>query len=227
MTRVIPGRESTGLSNGTAIADPPRSWKNLFESPLVGLETQQKMNFPKTKILESTRCRLRYISKDDIPHIFKAAQYPGFTDGMLWDPPETEDELIAPYENNVKAWAEDLAYTFAIETKQSFEFLGRISIRKKEEEGLWDLGFWTHPEQQGKGFMSEAVRAVIEFGFRELEAGRIIACHAIWNKRSERVLKKNGMSLIENIPNGFQKNGKWIKENMLGITRIEWEESQR
>jgi len=57
---------------------------------------------------------------------------------MLWEPPETESELVAPYESNVKAWAEDLAYCFTIETKEPVEFVGRISIRKKEEAGEMD-----------------------------------------------------------------------------------------
>lgn len=159
---------------------------------------------------------------NDIPSIFQAAQYPGFTDGMLWDPPTSEAELIAPYENNVKAWAEDLAYCFTIESKDSAEFIGRISIRKKEDENLWDLGFWTHPKQQGKGYMSEAVQAVIEFGFRELRASTIVACHALWNKQSEKVLKKNGMTFIEHIPEGFRKKGQWIEENLLGLSFENW-----
>lgn len=147
------------------------------------------MRFPTTKILESLRCRLRYISKDDLPHIFKAAQYPGFTDGMLWEPPASEEELIPPYESNLKAWADDLAYCFTIETKETIEFVGRIAIRKQEEKDLWDLGFWTHPERQKKGYMTEAVETVMEFGFRELDASEIVACHALWNKQSEKVLE--------------------------------------
>lgn len=145
---------------------------------------------------------------------------------MLWDPPNSEYELVAPYENNVKAWAEDSAYCFTIETKEPLAFVGRISIRKKEEKNLWDLGFWTHPKRQGKGYMSEAVQAVIGFGFLELQASRIVACHALWNKPSERVLKKSGMTFIKHIPEGYKKNGKWIEENLLGITRNEWNERE-
>lgn len=184
------------------------------------------MIFPTTKILESPRCRFRFISKDDMPHIFRAAQHPGFTDGMLWEPPKSEEELIAPYEGNVKAWKEDLAYCFTIETKELVNFVGRISIRKKEEKDLWDLGFWTHPEQLGKGYMSEAVQSVLEFGFQELQASRIVTCHALWNRQSERVLKKDGMAFIEHIPEGFKKKGKWIEENLLGISQDEWNESK-
>lgn len=185
------------------------------------------MKFPTSKTLITPRCRLRYITKDDIPHIFKASQYPGFTDGMLWEPPLHEDDLIPHYESNLKAWAEDLAYCFTIEINDSAEFIGRIAIRKKEGNGLWDLGFWTHPEKQKKGYMSEAVQAVVGFGFQELRALRIVACHARWNKQSERVLKKNGMTFIEHIPEGFKKKGKWIDENMLGITLDEWNKNER
>ena len=144
---------------------------------------------------------------------------------MLWEPPTSEEELITPYENNVKAWNEDEAYCFTIEAKDSAEFIGRISIRKKEEK-LWDLGFWTHPEQQSKGYMSEAVQAVIDFGFLELGALRILACHALWNKQSEKVLKRNGMTFIKHIPEGFQKNGNWVEENLLGLSLEDWQRNQ-
>jgi RimJ/RimL family protein N-acetyltransferase len=53
-----------------------------------------------------------------------------------------------------------------------------------------------------------------------------VACHALWNKQSETVLKKNGMSFIEYIPEGFKKKGEWIEENLLGITQSEWNEKE-
>lgn len=162
---------------------------------------------------------------DDIPHILSATRYAGFNDGMLWDPPVNEQELIAPYEANVKAWASDHAYCLTIEEKDSKEFIGRISIRPKEGS-TWDFGFWTHPEKQNRGYMTEAVSALMKFGFEKLEASEITACHAIWNKASEAVLKKVGMRFIEYVPKGFQKNGTWIDENLLGITRKAWESNK-
>ncbi len=181
------------------------------------------MKFPTNHALLSDRCRLRYISKEDIPEIFAASRYPGFTDGMRWEPPESEDELIAPYENNIKAWQNDTAYCFTIETIDPISFVGRIVIRKQKEPNVWDLGFWTHPERQSQGFMSEAVKTLLAFGFLELQAARIEAGHALWNKASERVLKKNGMNFIRRIPQGFQKRGKWIEENLLGIDLDNWQ----
>lgn len=181
------------------------------------------MKFPTEFTLLTERCRLRYISREDIPHIFSASRYKGFTDGMLWEPPETEAELIKPYQNNVKAWEEDSAYAFTIEEKITSEFLGRISIRSESEPNVWNLGFWTHSKHQGKGYMSEAVQAIIDFGFRELDASRIEACHATWNMPSERVLKKAGMTFLRHIPEGYQKRGEWVAEDLLGISRQSWQ----
>lgn len=184
------------------------------------------MNYPTTLRLETKRCWLRHVSLEDIPHIFSASRYKGFNDGMRWNPPASEDELIAPYENNVQAWQECSAYCFTIEHKPDQAFLGRIAIRSGNESDVWDLGFFTHPEQQKKGYMTEAVSALMKFGFEELGALKITACHAIWNKASESVLKKVGMRFIEYVPEGFQKNGTWVDENLLGITREEWESNK-
>jgi [ribosomal protein S5]-alanine N-acetyltransferase len=62
----------------------------------------------------------------------------------------------------------------------------------------------------------------LEFGFKQLGATRIEASHALWNIASQRVLEKIGMKFIEYIPQGFQKQGQWIEENKMGITKEEW-----
>jgi ribosomal-protein-alanine N-acetyltransferase len=177
------------------------------------------MSLPKSLTLETPRLRLRIPALDDLPFVFSASRQPGFTDGMLWEPPQDESELIAPYQRGIKAWEEGTSYGFTIEDKISGTFLGRISIRKTDQVDLWDIGFWTHPEQQGQGYMSEAVGAIIHFGFERLNAREIQACHALWNKASARVLEKNGMRFVRYIEKGFKKRGEWVAENLLAVSR--------
>jgi len=175
--------------------------------------------------LNSKRCSLRYIEENDIPHIFSASRYKGFTDGMLWNPPENPEELIEPFKNNVKAWRDGKGYCFTIESTDSTNFLGRITIRKSDDEGVWDIGFWTHPEHQGKGYMTEAVQLIVGFGFQQLNAKSIEASYALWNKASESVLKKCGFSFKTYLPQGFLKNGKWVEENLVDLTVQKWAEN--
>lgn len=181
------------------------------------------MSLPKSFTLETPRLRLRILSLEDIPFVFSASQYPGFTEGMLWEPPSEAPELEGSHLRAVKAWESGRAYAFTIEDKHSGAFLGRISIRQTDEPDLWNMGFWTHPDHQKKGIMSEAVAAVIKFGFEYLDAQEVEACYALWNKASERVLQKNGMRFVRYIKEGFMKNGEWVEENLLSIRREDWE----
>jgi len=181
------------------------------------------MVLPKSYMIETQRCRLRCVSLEDIPHIFSATRYEGFNDGMLWEPPTKEEELIEPYQRSIITWENGEAYTFTIESKDSKNFIGRISIRKAEISGVWNIGFWTHPIYQSQGYMTECAQAVLNFGFNELKAEKIEAFHALWNKASERVLQKIGMNYIEHVPQGFIKNGEWVEENRLEISRENWQ----
>ena len=180
------------------------------------------MSLPPDIIINTDRCKLRITKREDISFIFSATRYKGFNDGMLWDAPENEAELIDSYQDGVtKAWHERQSYGFTICEQLNDKPLGRINIRKDSDE-VWTIGFWLHPESQGKGYMTESVIAILELGFETLGAERIEAYHALWNKKSEKVLKKVGMHFVEYIPQGFIKKGKWVEENKLAITKEEW-----
>ena len=185
------------------------------------------MRFPREFTLETVRCHLRHVSEADLPHVFSASRVAGFNDGMIWDPPKDEAELLVPYRDAVQRWADDAAYLFTIEERSAGRFIGRIVIRRVTEPEVWNIGFWTHPHEQGQGYMSEAARRIVQFGFEDLRAVRIEARHAVWNKPSERVLQRVGMTFREHSPLGFQKRGQWVAENRLAITREEWQSARR
>ncbi|MBD0262516.1 MAG: GNAT family N-acetyltransferase [Tolypothrix sp. Co-bin9] len=180
------------------------------------------IKIPRTYRINSKRCILRCISEQDIPHVFSATRFQGFNDGMLWEPPQSIEELNEHFKRSLQAWDSGSAYTFTIESAKNSAFIGRISLTKGETEGVWNLGFWTHPEHQRQGYMTEAAQVIVEFGFTVLGADRIEAYHALWNTGSEKVLKNVGMKFVRYISQGFQKHGKWVDENLLTIEREAW-----
>lgn len=186
------------------------------------LEGEPPIDLPLTHTLETDRLRLSIPTEADFPHIFSATRYAGFNDGMPWEPPTDLSELVNPLHNNTRAWQEGTAFGFTVHKKDTDEFLGRISIRKVEGPGTWDIGFWTHPQHQGKGIMTEAARAMLEFGFIHIRASRIEAGYAVWNKASEKVLHRIGMTFDYYIEQSFQKRGEWVAENVVGIEYAEW-----
>jgi [ribosomal protein S5]-alanine N-acetyltransferase len=181
-----------------------------------------KSVIPQDFIIETARCRLRIPSAADIPQVFSATRYAGFNDGMQWEPPESIDELTEPLQANILEWEAGRTYCFTIAEPASNNLLGRIGIRITNRRDVWNLGFWTHPEHQGHGYMTESVVAILEFGFDKLGATHIEASYALWNKNSRRVLEKVGMKSIAYIPHAFQKKGRWIEANKMRITKQEW-----
>ena len=178
---------------------------------------------PLTYTIETPRCRLRAPAAADLPHIFEATRYPGFNEGMLWDPPDTPDELHEPFRRSLAAWQAAEAFSFSIDLRASGTFVGRISIRPTDEPHRWNIGFWLHPQHQGNGYMREAAAAILRFGFEMLGAEAIEACYATWNTPSERVLKAIGMTFETHLPHGFKKRGAWVAEHLMAISRQSWQ----
>ena len=58
--------------------------------------------------------------------------------------------------------------------------------------GAVELGYWIVPSQWGKGFATEAARAVIALAQGSLRLTRIVASHILDNKASATVLRNLG-----------------------------------
>jgi [ribosomal protein S5]-alanine N-acetyltransferase len=172
--------------------------------------------------IETPRCLLRCPSVEDIPHVFSATRFAGFNNGMQWEAPETIDELEEPLSTSLLAWDRGKVFSFTIADPASNRLCGRIGICKTDRPNVWNLSFWTHPEHQGKGYMTESVIAILEFGFSRLDATQIEASYALWNKSSQRVLEKVGMKFVAYIPHAFQKRGRWVEANKTSITKQKW-----
>ena len=162
--------------------------------------------------LNTPRCTLRIVSEGDVPLVWSVSRFPGFTDGMLWNPPVDQQELIEVNRKNLEAWRAGRAFTFTVVLKATQLPVGRIGIHVEAQEDVWTIGFWIAPERWGQGLAAEAAKAVIEFGFSRLDAKVIRGAHATWNVQSKRVFEKLGMRLLGENPVGFEKNGKALPQ---------------
>ena len=86
-------------------------------------------------------------------------------------------------------------YTFAIILKETDEFMGlfglRLGDKKYSRAEVWyklHLNFWN------KGYATESLKAVLNFGFNTLNLHRIEAGCAVENVGSAKVMEKVGMT---------------------------------
>ncbi|WP_269433171.1 GNAT family N-acetyltransferase [Paenibacillus sp. FJAT-27812] len=73
-----------------------------------------------------------------------------------------------------------------------------------------------------KGFATEAAKALLEFGFRELGLHRIFATCRPDNLGSAKVLQKIGMSYEGHIREHKRHNEKWLDSHQYSILESEY-----
>jgi ribosomal-protein-alanine N-acetyltransferase len=64
-------------------------------------------------------------------------------------------------------------------------------------EGICSIGYGIEESNQGKGYATEALSAIVEWALAQPECRSIRATTTAWHKGSMRVLEKIGMGLIE------------------------------
>jgi len=97
---------------------------------------------------------------------------------------------------------------FAIEING--ETVGSIGLHKIKRGHKAELGYWLGREFWGGGIMTEAVKSMVNFGFKNLKLRRIYAGVFLFNKGSVRVLEKNGFKLEGISKKEVKKDEKFI-----------------
>lgn len=143
------------------------------------------------------RLRLRTVENEDLDKVHYLLMCP---ETALFNPSGHPDGIADTYQM-VKTWAEQEKesvdrknYTFYIETIVEGEFVGLINISiikvKYRNSEVW---FKLVPEMWNKGYATEALKRIIEFGFTQLNLHRIEAGCAVDNIASYKIMEKTGM----------------------------------
>src|SRR5262245_16864992 len=155
--------------------------------------------------LDTPRCTLRIVSEDDVSLVWSVSRFPGFTDGMLWNPPVDQQELIEVNRRNLEAWRAGRAFTFTVVLKATQLPVGRIGIHVEAQEDVWTIGFWITPEHWGQGLAAEAAKAVIEFGFSRLDAKVMRVRTQRGMRKANECSKSSACAYLVRIQLGFKR----------------------
>jgi [ribosomal protein S5]-alanine N-acetyltransferase len=100
--------------------------------------------------------------------------------------------------------------------------IGTVSLRRYARDRRAELGYWLAAPAWGRGLATEAARAAVDFGFRELGLARIYAQVLAGNLASIRVLDKLGM-VNEGVKRQHVHKGRRLHDVVLyGLLRDEW-----
>ncbi len=83
-----------------------------------------------------------------------------------------------------------------------------------------ELGYWLAEPYWGKGIITDAIKEMIDYGFKTFEITRIYARPFSSNVASQRVLEKAGMKKEAVLKNAFFKNGEYLDELIYSISIV-------
>lgn len=143
--------------------------------------------------LETDRLILRAWRESDSKDMFEYASSDLVGPNAGWKPHKDENES----KEIIKMFiANDDVY--AIELKSENKVIGGIGIHKRtpddrlKEFTQREIGYVLNPKYWGNGYIPEAVRCVINYGFEEMNLDLIWCAHYDFNEKSKRVNEKCG-----------------------------------
>jgi ribosomal-protein-alanine N-acetyltransferase len=145
--------------------------------------------------LETARLILRQISADDRDGIFRNFSDPEVAKWFFEEPftrMEQVDEIIQAFSQEFE---QGEGLTWAIALKGSGEFVGTCGYGEVEVGSRGEIGFDLAKDYWGQGLMSEALGAIVEYGFDVLGLDKVEAHTYSANARAIRLLKKLGFQL--------------------------------
>ena len=84
-------------------------------------------------------------------------------------------------------------------TTTATTLVGNCCLRKKEKQGMYELGYWIHGKQTGRGLTTECVKGLIEFARGHLEGATTLIMYVHQgNIGSRRVTEKTGFQFLRN-----------------------------
>ena len=85
-------------------------------------------------------------------------------------------------------------YILAVTISPNDQYCGYVDLMEARRSiREWGIGWGIHPALWGRGYATEASRAVLHFTFEKLKAHRVMASCHVDNLASARVMEKLGM----------------------------------
>ena len=115
-------------------------------------------------------------------------------------------------------------YTFMICLLKDNRPIGEVALSELDlRNGSAELGiFIGEADEWGKGYGTDAVSALVDFGFRELRMERIWLNVWTENDRARRVYEKAGFVLEATLRNDRYEGGRYTSGHVMSILRDEW-----
>ena len=170
--------------------------------------------------LLTPRLTLRPVRMSDAEDLYEYSRDSEVARHVLWDAHrsihQTRDYiryLIRQYRNGAPS-------TFVIALRETGKVIGTIGFMWVQTENRSaEVGYSLSRAYWNCGYMSEALKAVVEFGFLKLNLNRIEAQHECDNPASGHVMKNAGMVHEGTLRQRLYNKGRFVDVDLYAIIR--------
>ncbi len=179
--------------------------------------------------LETERLVLREITLDDIEWYMRHFSKEEMVEGTGFPGPkdrkQAEEEMMKYI---IDLFAAGDGYRWGITLRGCDDLIGSCGFFRwtKKESFRTEMGYDLDPQHWGSGIMTEALTAIIDFGFEKMELNRIEAMIFLDNKRSTALVERLGFVREAVFRERAYKNGRFHDDTCYGLLRRDWEKAR-
>lgn len=182
--------------------------------------------------IETPRLILRAWRESDLRDFYEYASVDGVGQMAGWLPHESIEKSKIILDMFIEE-----KKTLALELKENGKVIGSVGIESRDEDlGIpekmqgRELGYVLSKDYWGRGYMPEAVRAVMDYCFHVLNYDYLTCGHYEWNTQSRRVIEKCGFHFLKDIIHhtrlGTQEQTKLYIKFRPRTSELNWLEKQ-
>lgn len=174
--------------------------------------------------LITTRLILRPARMTDAEDMYEYSKDPQVARHVLWDAHTSIHQTRAYIRYLIRQYRNAAPGTFVIVIKETGKVVGTIGFMWVQQDNRSaEVGYSLSRQYWNQGYMSEALRVVLEFGFTRLGLNRIEAQHEMDNPASGRVMQKAGMQHEGTLRQRLYNKGRFVDVELYAMLRSDFE----
>lgn len=179
-------------------------------------------------LLETERLTLRQLTAEDSESWFTNLSDDEVAGLIGMEPLSTVEECEGIISRFSERFEKRAGMAWAVTLKEDATFIGTCSFERIDKQNLSaEIGYDLMKEYWGHGFMTEALRAIIDYGFESLGLNRIEAHTASINTSSRKLLRRLGFFEEGIFRESSFFRGEFRDDCHYSLLRREWDTTQK
>ena len=207
------------IATSTRLTNTRRKTKSDTDTHNLNLKALSQ--FPE---LETRRLILRRFSIADATAHYELRSNEEAMEFMDRPPCESKEAAQKDIKETHQNFRDKKGIWWVLADKRNNKFIGYIGFKDIDQKNKSaEIGYVLHPDYWASGWMTEAVKAVLDFVFEELNLHRIIGNINPNNEASRGLLKKFGFQKEAYFRQDYYFNGEFLDSEIYGLLSSEYD----